>query len=396
MDGTDDGPRRSSPTIYDVAAAAGVAPSTVSRAFSRPGRVNADTAERIRRIAEEMGYRTNPLARALPTGRTALLALVVSDATNPFFFEIIRGAGEAAATAGFTLLVADVQESGEAERQALDRTIPLVEGVILGTSRMSDSSIRVAAKQRPTVVLNRVLSDIPSVVTDNARGMRRAVEHLGELGHRTVTYLAGPEASWADGMRWRSMREAAYELELRARRSGPWSPTLAGGLAAAEAFAQAPTTAVVAYNDLVAIGFMRGLDRLGARVPEDVSVVGFDNIFGSDFCSPPLTTVAAPLRSLGAYAVRQLLEQLPRRDVDGARVVPVRSGAARALAGPGGSSAGSGAGGPATGPGPTPGSGPTPGPALRPALLPAQLVVRGSTAPRTRRRTPPPWAAAPS
>lgn len=352
-DAPDDSPsagapaQRHTPTIYDVAKAAGVAPSTVSRAFSRPGRVNAETAERIRQVAAELGYRTNPLARALPTGRTSLLAIVTADVTNPFFFEIIRGAEAAAAEAGYTMIVVDVQESPEAERRALDRALPLVEGIVLATSRMSDSSIRVAAKQRPTVVLNRVMTDVPSVVTDNARGARRAVEHLAELGHTTLTYAAGPEASWADGMRWRSVREAAYELELRTRRLGPFPPTQAGGLAAAQALRQNPTTAVIAYNDLIAIGLLRGLSRLGARVPQDVSVVGFDNIFGSDFCDPPLTTVAAPLRHLGSYAVTTLLEEMKRR----------RSGP------------------------------------LRPALLPAQLVVRGSTGRRPRRRTWPPAAA---
>ena len=120
------------PTIYDVAKAAGVAPSTVSRAFSRPGRVNAETAERIRQVAEELGYRTNPLARALPTGRTSMLALIVSDVTNPFYFEIIRGAQRAANAADYTMLLADVQESGRLEREALERALPLVEGVVLG------------------------------------------------------------------------------------------------------------------------------------------------------------------------------------------------------------------------------------------------------------------------
>jgi len=298
------------PTIYDVAAACGVAPSTVSRAFARPGRVNAETAERIRQVAAEMGYRTNPLARALPTGKTSLLAIIVADVTNPFFFELLRGAEETATEAGYTLLVADVQESVEAERRALDRTLPMVEGLVLATSRMSDSSIRVAAKQRPTVVLNRSMSDIASVATDNARGMRRAVEHLAELGHTTITYVAGPDASWANGVRWQSLREGTHELGLRARRIGPFSPTQAGGLSAAGAIADSPTTAVIAYNDVLAIGLMRGLTSLGIRVPEDVSVIGFDNIFGADFCTPQLTTVAAPLRQLGKVAVQTLLNDL--------------------------------------------------------------------------------------
>src|SRR5664279_5889324 len=95
------------PTIYDVAKATGVAASTVSRAFSRPGRVNADTAERIRLAAADLGYRTNPLARALPTGRTSMIAVMISDITNPFYFNIIRGAQAAAAEAGYTMLLAD-------------------------------------------------------------------------------------------------------------------------------------------------------------------------------------------------------------------------------------------------------------------------------------------------
>lgn len=300
---------RGAPTIYDVARAAGVAPSTVSRAFSRPGRVNPETAARIRAVAEELGYRANTLARALPTGRTSMLAMVVSDLTNPFYFQIIRGAQTAATAAGYTLLVADVQESAAAEREALERALPLVEGVVLGTSRMSDSAIRVIARQRPTVVLNRVITGIPSVVTDNARGMRRAMEHLGERGHRSIVYAAGPEASWADGVRWQAMREAAHELELRAHRVGPFAPTLAGGEAAAQAVLDSGATAVVAYNDLVAIGMMRRLQHQGVRVPTDLSVVGFDNIFGAELCSPTLTTVAAPLAALGQYAVRTLLEE---------------------------------------------------------------------------------------
>lgn len=327
------------PTIYDVAAACGVAPSTVSRAFARPGRVNAETAERIRRVAAEMGYRTNPLARALPTGRTSLLAMVVADVTNPFFFEILRGAEDTATSAGYTLLVTDVQESVEAERQALDRVLPMVEGLVLTTSRMSDSSIRVAAKQRPTVVLNRSMSDVASVATDNARGMRRAVEHLGMLGHTSITYVAGPDASWANGVRWQSLREGAHELGLRARRIGPFAPTQAGGLSAATELMSAPTSAVITYNDLLAIGLMRGLSSFGVSVPDDLSVVGFDNIFGADFCTPQLTTVAAPLRQLGRVAVQILLDDLSRpRSQQVTRSAPLKT-----------------------------------------ALLPARLVVRAST-----------------
>lgn len=331
------GPERSAPTIYDVARECGVAASTVSRAFARPGRVNAATAARIRQAADRLGYRTNPLARVSPTGKTGLIALLVGDITNPVNFEIIRGGESAAAKAGFTLVLGDAQESARTEREAIQRASPTVEGLILSSSRMSDSAIRMAAKQRPVVIVNRAFGDLPSVVTDNVRGMRRAAEHLRELGHVDMTYIAGPEASWPDGMRWHALREASAELGMRVRRLGPVAPTVAGGMAAVAAVRRAPTTALVAYNDLIAIGLMRGLANAGIAVPAEVSVVGFDNIFGADFPSPPLTTLAAPLRAMGASAVEHLVAQL--------------GGAAPRTGGP--------------------------------VVLPVRLVVRGSTGPRS-------------
>lgn len=301
---------RASPTIYDVARAAGVAPSTVSRAFSRPGRVNADTAERIRTIAAELGYHTNPMARALPTGKTSMIALATSDITNPYYFEIIRGAQSAAAQLGYTTLLTDAQESDRLEREALERSIPTVDGILLASTRMSDSAIRMTAKQRPLIVLNRDITDVTSVVVDHAQAARQALDHLHELGHQRVTYLAGPEASWADGIRWMALRSLAAERDMQVRRLGPFPPTIVGGVAAASELRQHPAAAVIAFNDLVAIGLIRGLLAFGARVPTDVSVVGFDNIFGADLVTPGLTTVAAPLRSLGSMAVHNLVAMI--------------------------------------------------------------------------------------
>jgi LacI family transcriptional regulator len=347
VDETGPGRAPRSPTIDDVAKAAGVASSTVSRAFSRPGRVSFETSERIRRVAAEMGYRTNSLARALPTGHTSMIALAISDITNPFYNEIILGAQVAASEAGYTILLADTQESGVHERTALDRAVSMVEGIVLATTRMSDSAIRMTAKQRPVIVLNRAVTDVPCVVTDNPRGVRRAVEHLAELGHQRITYLAGPEASWAAGIRWRALRESAMELELQVRRIGPVPPTVAGGAQAAAEFAHHPTSAVIAYNDLVAIGAIRALTSMGARIPQDVSVIGFDNIFAAELVTPPLTTVAAPLGAMGRTAVSNLL-------------AIVRGARPRAQA---------------------------------PVTLPCRLIVRESTAHHRRHRASPAWAA---
>jgi DNA-binding LacI/PurR family transcriptional regulator len=294
-------------SIYDVAKVAGVAPSTVSRAFSRPGRVNARTAERIFAAARVVGYRSGVLHG--PTGQsTRTLAVVAPDISNPFSAEIIRGAHEAAGESGYTILLSHSRENARFERDCTERELGAVEGVLLTGSTMSHNAIRMLAKQKPLVLLNRRVPEVPAVITDNARGMRRAVEHLAGLGHQTVTYVAGPEASWADGVRWVALMEACNELDLRFRRVGPCNvPTVHAGLGtAAEVLAQKPT-AVIAYNDVMAIGVIKGMRGAGVRVPRDVSVIGFDNIALSAMVDPELTTVAAPLRAMGIIGVKNLI-----------------------------------------------------------------------------------------
>jgi DNA-binding LacI/PurR family transcriptional regulator len=301
-------------TIYDVARVAGVATSTVSRALSQPGRVSYQTAEHVREIAQRIGYHAVRMERSLPEQRTALLAIFVADIANPVFHGMIRGAERTAVNAGYTMMMVETQESEQGERQALERVVPAVDGIVLTSSRMPDAAIRAVAKRKPTVVLNRVVSRVASVSTDNVKAVKQAAEHLGAAGHRSVTYLSGPEASWADGMRWRGVREAGYELELKVRRIGPLLPTMRGGTSAADAWVQHPTSAVIAYNDLVAIGFIQAVRRAGYRVPEDVSVIGFDNIIECTLIEPQLTTVAAPLVSLGSAAVNHLLRSSQRTD----------------------------------------------------------------------------------
>lgn len=324
-------------TIYDVARAAGVSASTVSRTFARPGRVSFATAERIKAVATELGYRAVEMRVRIAEGarRHGMIALVVADITNPVYFDMIRGAEEEAARNKYTMLLAHTRESAVVEREALERVLGMVDGIVLSSSRMSDSAIRAMAKQKPTLVMNRGVTGVASVVTDNARGMRRAIEHLGELGHREIAYLGGPEASWAHGMRWRALKEGAHELGLSISIINTPAPTRDGGEAVAEAVLTGGATAVVAYNDLLALGLMRRVQELGVDVPGDLSIVGYDNSAFASLPSPGLTSVASPLHALGATAVRNLL------------------GLAE---------------GSATDP-------------FRPVVLPTRLVVRGSTAP---------------
>jgi len=302
-------PRRAV-TIYDVARAAGVAPSTVSRTFARPGRVNADTAERIRQVAGELGYRVNPAGQALATSHTRLLSLMISDAANPFYAQLIRGTQVAASEAGYEILLADSRESGARERASLERLVPVVEGFVIGSSRLSDAALRSIAKQRPLVMLNRELRGVPSVVTDNVGGMRSVVDLLRDLGHESVEYVAGPEASWADGIRFRTLRDYATTFGMRIHKVGSFLPTFDGGFSAAQAMLGRPPTAVVAYNDLMAVGIMHGLLGAGLRIPEDVSVIGFDDILISRLFIPQLTTVAAPMRQMGITAVNNVIAMI--------------------------------------------------------------------------------------
>ncbi len=313
-------------TIYDVARVAGVSPSTVSRAFSRPGRVSAQTAEKIRQVAEELGYRSRDVARASAKSTTKVLGLAVADITNPFNFRVIRGCQAAAAEAGFVVTLNDAQESESLEREMLRRSMPLLDGLIVASSRLSDTELRTVAKTLPTVVLNRRVAGLHCIIPDMGHGVRKAAEHLLALGHRNITYLAGPEASWADGMRWRAMRDSAKDLGFTEHRVGPFAPTLQGGRGAAEVIAARRLKAVICFNDLMAIGLMQGLAERGIKVPEQVSVIGFDNIFASALITPGLTTVAAPLTMLGDSAVRYIVASLSgHKSVDAAPVsVPVR------------------------------------------------------------------------
>lgn len=297
------------PTIYDVAREAGVAASTVSRAYSRPGRVNAATARAVFEAAERLGYRSGTLQGhgnrdARPT---KAIGLVIADVTNPFYGEIIKGAYQAAHDAGYLLILSHTSESADVERATLEGELAHVDGIVLASSRMSDSALRMIAKQKAVVLLNRTIPEVNCVVTDNPRGTRRAAEHLGMLGHESILYVSGPERSWADGIRWRALREAGHELSLDVRRVGPNDPTIPAGVQAARTAVETGASAVLAYNDQLAIGVIKGVQQLGLRVPEDISVVGFDNILFDEVVEPALTTVAAPLFQMGLTGVRNCI-----------------------------------------------------------------------------------------
>jgi DNA-binding LacI/PurR family transcriptional regulator len=300
--------RRRPVTLQDVAREAGVAVSTVSRALSTPERVNVRTREQVQEVARRLGYRPNRLAQALHTGRTGMLAVLVPDITNPHNFGLVRGVEAQARAGGSTTIIADTQGGPELEADHLERLASSVDGFVLASSRLSDAELQALAERSPVVLFNRRVEGLASLATDSADGSRQIVEHLVALGHRSLAYLAGPTASWADAERWRALSEHARAAGVAITRCGPFPPTLDGGPAAADVGLATGATALVAFNDLLAIGVLRRLAERGVVVPERLSVVGYDDIFGSDFCSPPLTTVAGPVDEAGRMLVDLLQE----------------------------------------------------------------------------------------
>lgn len=300
----------SAPTIYDVAKLAGVNPSTVSRALSQPGRINIKTQERIQAAAKQLNYRLNPMARALPTGRTNTLGLLLADITNPMIFGIVRGAEHAASEHGYTLVIAESQESGEREATTAERVQPSVDGLVLGTTRLSDEQIRRLSEHKPLVLINRDVEGVASVLPNVDPGIGEALAHLEQFGHQSVAYLSGPANSWMSATRWKSLRDQALGRGMNIVEIGPGVPTVDGGRAAMSRVVASGATAVIAYNDLMAIGLLRAAADQGIAVPSRISIIGFDDIFGSDFTSPPLTTIRTPLGVAGERAVLLVLEML--------------------------------------------------------------------------------------
>ena len=300
------------PTLADIAARAGVATSTASRALANPGRVNAATRERIERIAAELGYSPNSQARALTSGRTGAVAVLVSDVTNPFFFDIIRGTQRQLKASGYSQLLLDSEETDQTDDELLRRLRSSFDGVVLSASRLSDRALAELAAELPLVAINRQTKDVPNVFIDTPGGIVQAVEHLVSLGHRSIAYVSGPETSWSNERRWRAFERATKAHGVRSTRLGPFAPRQHAGAAAADAALNVRATAVVAFNDLIAIGMLQHLATRGVLVPDELSIVGCDDIFGADFCSPPLTTLTAPIEQAGRLAVTMLVAGLNR------------------------------------------------------------------------------------
>ena len=308
-------------TLRDVASAAGVHPATASRALNPGTRllVSEETAQRVTEAAERLGYRPNSVARSLRTRRSHTIGVLIPDLNNPLFPPIIRGIEDRLGEHGYVALIGNTDGDPGKERLVFDQMRARhVDGFVLATATLNSPILAEAAQAGlPLVLMNRTAQDYPfsSVSVDNEQGVRAAVAHLISLGHTRIGHVAGPQDISTGAARLRGYLEAMHSHGL-AVNSGEivyaTGYTVEDGLRCARELLGATDdlTAVVAANDMLAVGCYGALDALGLRCPDDVSVIGFNDMPFVDRLHPPLSTVRFPHYQLGTEAARLLIERI--------------------------------------------------------------------------------------
>lgn len=310
-------------TLKDVAREAGVHVSTASRALNplTASVVNPDTVERVTAVARRLGYRPHPLARGLRTNQTMSVGVVIPDLENPLFGPIIAGAESVLVEDGYSVLIGNAERGGlDAESVVTDLLEHRVDGLLLATAGRSDKWIADLNRSGvPTVLVNRASDDasVPAILCDDHAGIGLAVQHLADLGHRKIGHVSGP-TSLSTGL----FRREAFMSWMRILELAPeptqvveaeWFQVEPGYLACRELLGRQPDlTAIVAANDLLALGCYRAIREMGGEVAVDISVTGYNDIPLLDMMQPPMTTVRVPYRQMGAQGAATLLDHLGR------------------------------------------------------------------------------------
>lgn len=302
--------------LSDVAAHAGVSMATASRVVNRPEQVSDATRSRVEASIHSLGY-TPAAPRAIEEiAHLQLVALLIPDIQNPYFAEIVRGVEEEIEHEQLSLLLFHTAEDEEREHQTLNKLANAdVYGVIIFGSRLPSAALIELRKKLmlPLVVINRRINDphVASVVVDSEQATWRAARYLINLGHRDIAYIAGPSASESSVARRRGIEKALGEVgqDLTAERLAPGFPDIEGGFQAMTSLLSAgtPPTGVLVYNDLMALGALHAIRSRGLRVPDDISIIGFDDITMAAHANPPLTTINQPKSRMGRLAVQLLL-----------------------------------------------------------------------------------------
>lgn len=310
-------------TIKDIAKEIGVSASTVSRALSDSPLVNAETKERVHRVARRLGYERNEVARALVMGSSGAVGLLVPDITNPFFSDVARGVGEIADRAGYGVILCntDGRPDRELSYVRLMRR-KRVDGLLLCSTTIDAPYLKeVQQAKTPFILVSRLCSnpDLPFVITDDRQGARLAVEHLIALGHERIGFIGGPEN--VQSSRDRFLEYAAVLSENDCAVVDAWHHfadfTQEAGREAGHrllSLADRPT-AVFAANDVTALGVLEVAEGMGLRVPGDLSLVGYDDISYASLPRIQLTTIAQPAVEMGQIAADWLLSRIDADDV---------------------------------------------------------------------------------
>ena len=314
-------------TLRDVAERAGVHAGTASRALNPGTRalVNPDTAARVMQAAHELGYRPNPIARSLKTNRSLTVGVLIPDLTNPLFPPIVRGIEDGLAIAGYTALLANSDNDPDKERRHFETMKDRqVDGFIMATAELDDPLVENAvAADVPIVLVNRSIdsSRAFAVITDDRKGAHLAVAHLVDLGHRDIAHIVGPERYSTGKARHRGFVEAMKQRRLRLDHDLIRLTRTFTEQEGARAFRSLLDvgkrfSAVFAGNDLLALGCYDVLAQAGLRCPENVSIVGYNDIPFLDKLRPPLTTIRIPQYEIGRRASELLLERLHDPSLD--------------------------------------------------------------------------------
>jgi LacI family transcriptional regulator len=308
--------------MRDVAALAGVSVGTVSNVLNAPDRVSEGSRLKVQAAIEKLGWVRNESARQLRAGQSRLIGMVVLDIANPFFTDMAKAAEETAHEMGFAVHIGNSDQQPQREDTHLERfEQQRVGGVLLAPVGEAGQRIqRLRALGIPVVLLDRAseASEVCSVAVDDIEGGRVAVQHLLDMGHRRIAFVGGPSSLAQVRSRLQGARYATRTYPgARLIEIGVRSLDLGCGVEAAAAVAELPAedrpTAVFAANDLLAIGMLQGLLRLGFRVPDDIALVGYDDIDFAAAAAVPLTSVRQPRHEMGATAARLLLDEIARR-----------------------------------------------------------------------------------
>ncbi len=308
-------------TLRDVAAAARVHPATASRALNPETRilVSEETARRVTDAAERLGYRPNPVARSLRTRRSHTVGVLIPDLNNPLFPPIVRGLEDKLADAGYVALIGNTDADANRERTLFEQMRARhVDGFVLATATLHDQLLaEAAAAEVPVVLMNRLAQDysFPSVSVDNDQGARMAVTHLARLGHTRIAHIAGPQEASTGLSRLRGFRDGmatqGLEVDEGLIAYATRYTVEEGARCCRELLARHPDfTALAAANDMLAVGCYTALDERHLRCPDDISVMGFNDMPFIDRLRPPLTSVRFPHYQLGTEAAQLLLERI--------------------------------------------------------------------------------------